>query len=166
MADKNRGNRPKASRGAYAVPVAPVNHDDESPKFCLHFPGRTVPGGALDGPVGHPVGAQARRCPARQRYRAMGAVAACLRTRGSARSPSPRRVVLLLPSLQRLGARPRVPGQRHHRPLRRLHRRQRGKPQFPVPQARGAPPSSTRRSPARAPGTSPAPRSPAASARS
>jgi hypothetical protein len=37
MADKNRGKRPKPSKGAFGVPAEPVNHDDESPKFCLHF---------------------------------------------------------------------------------------------------------------------------------
>jgi hypothetical protein len=36
-AKSNRGNRPRASRGGFEAPTEPVSHDDESPKFCLHF---------------------------------------------------------------------------------------------------------------------------------
>ena len=34
---KNRGNRPAPSQRAFTAPTAPVSHDGESPKFCLHF---------------------------------------------------------------------------------------------------------------------------------
>jgi hypothetical protein len=34
---KNRGTRPAVSGDAFAKPTKPVNYDDESPKFCLHF---------------------------------------------------------------------------------------------------------------------------------
>jgi hypothetical protein len=39
--DKGRGKLPKASKGTFEVPPAPVNYDQESPKFCLRF---LVPG--------------------------------------------------------------------------------------------------------------------------
>jgi hypothetical protein len=34
---KNRGNRPQASRISYEAPLPPVNHNEETPEFCLHF---------------------------------------------------------------------------------------------------------------------------------
>ena len=37
MAKDSRGKRPKGSRDSYPVPAAPINHDEQSPKFCLHF---------------------------------------------------------------------------------------------------------------------------------
>jgi hypothetical protein len=46
--DNNRGKRPKGSRASYVVPAAPVNHDDQSPKFCLHFLARDYDVHALD----------------------------------------------------------------------------------------------------------------------
>jgi hypothetical protein len=32
-----KGKVPKPSPASFAIPAALVNHDDESPKFCLHF---------------------------------------------------------------------------------------------------------------------------------
>jgi hypothetical protein len=34
---RDRGKRPLASRQAFPEPNPPPNHDDQSPKFCLHF---------------------------------------------------------------------------------------------------------------------------------
>ena len=34
---RNRGNRPVASPDTFGKPAKPANHDDETPKFCLHF---------------------------------------------------------------------------------------------------------------------------------
>ena len=34
---KDRGKRPAGSREAFPAPAVPPNHDDETPKFCLHF---------------------------------------------------------------------------------------------------------------------------------
>jgi hypothetical protein len=34
---KNRGNRPASSGDKLVPPSEPVNHDEESPKFCLRF---------------------------------------------------------------------------------------------------------------------------------
>lgn len=34
---KNRGSRPASPRGSFAATGIPLNHDDETPKFCLHF---------------------------------------------------------------------------------------------------------------------------------
>jgi hypothetical protein len=48
VAKDSRGKRPKASRDSYAVPAVPVSHDDQSPKFCLHFLARDYDVHALD----------------------------------------------------------------------------------------------------------------------
>ena len=37
MVKNIKGKLPKPSRAAFAIPAALINHDDESPKFCLHF---------------------------------------------------------------------------------------------------------------------------------
>jgi len=34
---RNRGNRPVATQDTFGKPAKPANHDDETPKFCLHF---------------------------------------------------------------------------------------------------------------------------------
>lgn len=36
MADRRRGKRPKPSRETLPQPEPPTNHDDATPKFCLH----------------------------------------------------------------------------------------------------------------------------------
>ena len=37
MPNRNRGDRPAASGNSFALPSEPVNHDEETPKFCLRF---------------------------------------------------------------------------------------------------------------------------------
>ncbi|MGH3249355.1 MAG: hypothetical protein ACRDOI_24545 [Trebonia sp.] len=35
--NKSRGSRPTSSKGSFAASEPRVNHDNETPKFCLHF---------------------------------------------------------------------------------------------------------------------------------
>ena len=45
---KNQGNRPQASRISYEAPLPPINHNEETPKFCLYFLRRDFDIHALD----------------------------------------------------------------------------------------------------------------------
>ena len=45
---RNRGSRPVASQDTFGKPTKPVNHDEETPKFCLHFLGADFDVHALD----------------------------------------------------------------------------------------------------------------------
>jgi len=37
MAARDRGKKPRAPKGKLREPPEPSNHDDETPKFCLHY---------------------------------------------------------------------------------------------------------------------------------